>query len=131
MNISIGKYIFNAIQGVSRTLRVYPVIATFNDATPLTPFVVYQRTSAEPEYTKSLFTGLIRHNYSVTVVDNDYTNTVNLAQTVVDELLALSHTKHEDINFGQITMTDLSEDFLDGLFLQTIQFEINTKEILP
>ena len=67
----------------------------------------------------------------MTVVDNDYTNTVTMAQQVVDALLALSHTRHEDISFGQVTMTDLSEDFLDGLFLQTIQFEINTKEILP
>ena len=131
MNISIGKYIYNAIEGVSESLHVYPVIATFNDPQPPTPFAVYQRTSAEPDYTKSLFTGLIRHNYSVTVVDDDYSNTVTLAQQVVDALLALSHTRHEDISFGQVIMTDLNEDFLDGLFLQTIQFEINTKEILP
>ena len=131
MIVNIGKYIYNAIKGVSDTLHVYPVIATFNDATPPTPFAVYQRTSAEPDYTKNLFTGLIRHNYSVTVVDNDYSNTVTLTQQVVNALLALSYTKHEDVNFGQVTMTDLSEDFLDGLFLQTIQFEINTKEILP
>ena len=131
MNISIGKYIYNAIEGVSESLHVYPVIATFNDPQPPTPFAVYQRTSAEPDYTKSLFTGLIRHNYSVTVVDDNYSNTVTLAQQVVDALLALSHTSHEDISFGQVIMTDLNEDFLDGLFLQTIQFEINTKEILP
>ena len=131
MNISIGKYIYNAIEGVSESLHVYPVIATFNDPQPPTPFAVYQRTSAEPDYTKSLFTGLIRHNYSVTVVDDNYSNTVTLAQQVVDALLALSHTRHEDISFGQVIMTDLNEDFLDGLFLQTIQFEINTKEILP
>jgi hypothetical protein len=67
----------------------------------------------------------------VTVVDDNYSNTVTLAQQVVDALLALSHTRHEDISFGQVIMTDLNEDFLDGLFLQTIQFEINTKEILP
>ena len=131
MNISIGKYIYNAIQGVSESLHVYPVIATFNDPQPPTPFAVYQRTSAEPDYTKSLFTGLIRHNYSVTVVDDNYSNTVTLAQQVVDALLALSHTRHEDISFRQVIITDLNEDFLDGLFLQTIQFEINTKEILP
>lgn len=147
MNISIGKYIYNALSAIEvpqpattttptrdatpELVKVYPVIATFNDPIPPTPFVVYQRTSAEPDYTKSLFTGLIRHNYSVTVVDNDYTNTVTMAQQVVNALLALSHTRHEDISFGQVTMTDLSEDFLDGLFLQTIQFEINTKEILP
>ena len=131
MIINIGKYVYNAIKGVSETLHVFPVIATFNDATPPKSFDVYQRTSAEPDYCKNLFTGLIRHNYSVTVVDNDYTNTVTLAQQVVDALLALSHTRHEDVNFGQVIMTDLNEDFLDGLFLQTIQFEINTKEILP
>ena len=131
MNISIGKYVYNAIQGVSESLHVYPVIATFNDPQPPTPFAVYQRTSAEPDYTKSLFTGLIRHNYSVTVVDDNYSNTVTLAQQVVDALLALSHTRHEDISFGQVIMTDLNEDFLNGLFLQTIQFGINTKEILP
>ena len=129
MNISIGKYIYNAIEGVSESLHVYPVIATFNDPQPPTPFAVYQRTSAEPDYTKSHVTGLIRHNYSVTVVDDNYSNTVTLAQQVVDALLALSHTRHEDISFGQVIMTDLNEDFLDGLFLQTIQFEINTKEI--
>ena len=134
MNISIGKYIYNALTGINGIVKIYPVIVfpppPANTPTP-TPFAVYQRTSAEPDYTKSLFTGLIRHNYSVTVVDNNYTNTVTMAQQVVDALLALSHTRHEDISFGQVTMTDLSEDFLDGLFLQTIQFEINTKEILP
>jgi hypothetical protein len=67
----------------------------------------------------------------VTVVDDNYSNTVTLAQQMVDALLALSHTRNEDISFGQVIMTDLNEDFLDGLFLQTIQFEINTKEILP
>ena len=109
MNISIGKYVYNAIQGVSESLHVYPVIATFNDPQPPTPFAVYQRTSAEPDYTKSLFTGLIRHNYSVTVVDDNYSNTVTLAQQVVDALLALSHTRHEDISFGQVIMTDLND----------------------
>ena len=104
MNISIGKYVYNAIQGVSESLHVYPVIATFNDPQPPTPFAVYQRTSAEPDYTKSLFTGLIRHNYSVTVVDDNYSNTVTLAQQVVDALLALSHTRHEGISFGQVTL---------------------------
>ena len=134
MNISIGKYIYNALTGINGIVKIYPVIVfpppTADTPIP-TPFAVYQRTSAEPDYTKSLFTGLIRHNYSVTVVDDNYSNTVTLAQQVVDALLALSHTRHEDISFGQVIMTDLNEDFLEGLFLQTIQFEINTKEILP
>lgn len=132
MNISIGKYIFNAITGVSDTLYVYPVIATFNDATPPTPFAVYQRTSGEPDYTKDLYTGDITHEYSVTIADNDYTNGLNLAQSVTNALLALAFKKFEGISFKTVKVTNIGpEDFLDGLFLQTIQFEINTKEILP
>lgn len=130
MIINIGKYIYNAIKGVSDTLHVYPVIATFNDATPPTPFAVYQRTSAEPDYTKDLFTGDITHEYSVTIADNDYTNGLNIAQSVTDALLALAFKKFEGISFKTVRVTIGPEDFLDGLFLQTIQFEINTKEIL-
>lgn len=132
MNISIGKYIYNAIQGVSASLHVYPVIATFNDPQPPTPFAVYQRTSAEPDYTKDLFTGDILHEYSVTIADDDYTNGLNLAQGVTDALLALAFKKFDGISFKTVRVTNIGpEDFLDGLFLQTIQFEINTKEILP
>ena len=132
MNISIGKYIYNAIEGVSESLHVYPVIATFNDPQPPTPFAVYQRTSAEPDYTKDLFTGDITHEYSVTIADDDYTNGLNLAQGVTDALLALAFKKFDGISFKTVRVTNIGpEDFLDGLFLQTIQFEINTKEILP
>lgn len=128
MNVSIGKHIYAALSAIEG-LTVHPVIAAFNDPTPTTPFAVYQRTSAEPEYTKSLWTGAIAYTYSITVVDDDYDHTVELAQQAIDKLMALSHTDREDIRFNQVKMTDMSEDFQDGLFLQTIQFEINTTQI--
>ena len=131
MNIQCGKYIYSAILlALPRGGSVYPVIADFNDAVPPTPFAVYQRVSAEPNYTKSMFTGEMTHNYSVTVVDNQYTSTLEHAQAVVNNMLALSYTVKTDMRFGQVLLTDISEDYVDGLFLQTLNFEINTIEIL-
>ena len=128
MNVSIGKYIYQALASIDG-LTVYPVIAAFNDPKPTTPFAVYQRTSTDPQYTKSLWTGEITHNYSITVVDDNYDRTVELAQQAIDAMMALSHTDRDDIRFGQVLLTDLGEDFTEGLFLQTIQFEINTQQI--
>ena len=127
MNVSIGKYIYSALTAISG-ITVYPVIADFNAPVPTTPFVVYQRTGCTPEYTKDLFTGCIRHSYAVTVADNDYTNTVTLAESVIGAMLGLSHQVKTDIRFNQVLLTDLSEDFVDGIYTQTLQFEINTTQ---
>ena len=125
MNVSIGKYIYSALTAITG-LKVFPVVADFNEPTPTTPFAVYQRTSMEPDYTKGLFSGQIRHDYSVTVADNDYTNTVTTTEAVINKMLALTGKTMTDIYFNQVRLTDLSEDFIDGLYTQTIQFEINT-----
>ena len=94
MNIQFGKYVYSAIlSALPRGGKVYPTIADFKDAVPPTPFAVYQRTGAEPDYTKSMFTGGMTNNYSVTVVDNQYTAALELAQSVVNAMLALSQTR--------------------------------------
>lgn len=125
MNVGVGKHIYEALTAIVG-LTVFPVIADFNTAEPSTPFAVYQRTGCDPGYTKDLFTGGIRHDYSITVADNDYTNTVNLAEQVINAMLGLSHQQKTDMRFAQVMLTDLNEDFIDGLFTQTLQFEINT-----
>lgn len=128
MKTCIGKYIYSALSIISRSITVYPVIADFNGPTPTTPFIVYQRTGMEPDYTKNLFAGMVRHTYSVTVVDNDYATCLGHADTVINTMLALTGTTNDDFYIHQVQCTDLSEDFIDGLFTQTIQFEINTTE---
>lgn len=128
MNLAIGRYIYDALKSIPG-LTVYPVVADFESDNPTTPFSVYQRTSTTPKYTKNLFTGDVTHNYSVTVADNNYEGTVNLVQQAIDKLTSLSCTLHDGIRFCQVTVTDLSEDFLDGIFLQTLQIEINTTQI--
>ena len=128
MKVSIGQYIYSALSAITQ-LTVFPVIADFNTSEPSTPFAVYQRTVCSPEYTKDGFTGEIMHSYAVTIVDNDYTNTVTLAEQAINAIIALSYQAKTGIRFGQVQLTDLSEDFIDGLYTQTLQFEINTKEI--
>ena len=128
MNVSIGKYIYQALSAITG-LQVCPVMNITNTPSPTTPYLVYQRTSIEPKYTKDLFTGEVTHNYSITVVDDEYDKTIVLAQLAINALMALSHTNKEDIRFNQVMPTDLSEDFQEGLFVQIIQIEINTTEI--
>ena len=140
MKLNIGKHIYSALNAIVVTpaatpnglpvlLTVFPVVADFNVDNPTTPFAVYQRTGCQPEFTKDGFDGDIVHSYSVTVADNDYNNTVNLAEKVADAIIGLSYQVKTDIRFGQVQLTDLTEDFVEGIYMQTLQFEINTTEI--
>ena len=128
MILNIGKYIYSALTAITG-LKVFPVIADFNDPTPTTPFAVYQRTGCNPEYTNDGFTGDISHSYAVTIGDNDYSNTVVMAENVANALIGLSFQAKTGIRFCQVKLTDLSEDFIEGIYTQTLNFEINTTQI--
>lgn len=140
MKLNIGQYIYSALSAIwvapaatandtPQLLTVFPVIADFNTDAPTTPFAVYQRTSCQPQYTKDGFTGEISHSYSITVADNSYNDTVNLAEDVANALIGLSYQAKDGIKFYQVQLTDLSEDFIEGIYIQTLIFDINTKEI--
>ena len=126
MNVGVGKYIYSALSTISRSMAVYPVINPDNTPTPATPFIVYQRTEFMLVYSKDLWTGEITHDYSITIVDNDYTNCLNQVDTVINTMLALSCVEKDDMHFKQVRLTGGGEDFIDGLYTQTLQFEINT-----
>ena len=51
---------------------------------------------------------------------------------VIDKVLALSYleTDQEGFRYGPVQLVDISEDFIEGLFVQTLQFDIQTKEVL-
>ena len=125
MNVGVGKYVYQALTAIEG-LTVFPVIADFNDPQSTTPFAVYQRTSCTPEYTKDIYTGGMVHSYSVTIADTDYTNTVTIAEQAINAIMALSSQEKTDLRFRQVMLTDISEDFIDGIYTQTLQFEINT-----
>lgn len=125
MKVSVGKYLFQALSAI-QGLQIRPVQNVTDAAFPTTPYLVYQRTSFQPNYTKNLWTGETTFNYTITIVDDDYESTADMVQQVADIITGLSHTEAEDIRFNQVLITDSNEDFENGLFLQIISFEINT-----
>lgn len=128
MIVNIGRYIYQELSSISG-LTVFPVVAPFDNDTPTTPIAVYQRTSMEPIYTKSLWTGDIKHYYSLSVMSTDYDRSAEIAQLAIDAIMSLSYTLHQDIRFGQVTVTGLSEDFSEGIFIQSIQIVLNTQKL--
>ena len=131
MIIDISTQVLAAINQTALAGKIYPVMALSESATPPVPYIVYQRTGAEFEYTKNMFTGNVRHHYNISAFSDGYDKTLTLAKDIVDGMLALSYTTPEGspVSFKAVQVTDISEDFLEGIFYQTIQFEINTTEI--
>ena len=128
MIIDISKYVFQAITQRELAGSIYPVIALRESATPPTPYIVYQRTGADFGYTKNLFDGTIKHYYTINAYADNFDKTVEMAKDIVDGILGLAYTTPEGsgVSFKSIQVTNVSEDFLEGIFYQTIQFEINT-----
>lgn len=112
--------------------KIFPCVAMFDTDTPTVPYLVYQRTGAEFNYTKGLYTGDATHHYSFNIYSDHYDQTLTLARMVIDKVLALSYfeTDQEGFRYGPVQLVDISEDFVEGLFVQTLQFEIQTKEVL-
>jgi len=126
MNVNIGKHIYQTLKAING-LTVYPVVAAFDTDTPTTPFAVYRRTGIDVEYSKDLFTGIVKQRFEVTIADNDYATVSDLAQQAVNELLGMSYSvKTPDLSIGQVHINDLNDDFIDGLFIENITIEINT-----
>lgn len=126
MKVNIGKYIYQALTAISG-LTVYPVVASFDTDTPSTPYAVYRRTGIDVEYTKDLFTGMVKQRFEVTIADNDYATVSDMAEKAVNALLGMSYSvKTPDLSIGQVHLTDLNDDFIEGIFLETITIEINT-----
>ena len=132
MKIDISHRLVSELNVVSIVERVFPCVAMFDTDTPPVPYLVYQRTGAEFNYTKGLYTGDATHHYSFSIYSDNYDQTLKLATTVIDKVLALSYfeTDQESFRYGPVQLVDISEDFIEGLFVQILQFDIQTKEVL-
>lgn len=112
--------------------KVFPCVAMFDTDKPAVPYLVYQRTGAEFNYTKGLYTGDATHHYSFSIYSDHYDQTLTIAKQVINKVLGLSYfeTDQEGFRYGPVQLVDISEDFIEGLFVQTLQFDIQTKEVL-
>lgn len=131
MKIDISHRLVSELNSGRLVGKIFPCVAMFDTDTPPTPYLVYQRTGCELEYTKGLYTGDATHHYSFSIYSDSYENTLLIAQDVADRVLALSYfpTNQDGYRYGAVQLVDISEDFIEGLFVQTLQFDINTKEI--
>ena len=132
MNIDISHRLVSELNAGWLNDKVFPCVAMFDTDTPPVPYLVYQRTGAELNYTKGLYTGDATHHYSFSIYSDSYDQTLTLVSTVIDKVLALSYFEIDDEGFryGPVQLVDISEDFIEGLFVQTLQFDIQTKEVL-
>ena len=129
MNVGVGKYIYEALTANHPGIEISPVVIPPNPDDPTgsqLTYIVYRRTGCSPEYTKDLFTGNIEHYYTLLIADSDFTNAVNIAEQVINTMLAISYKEFPDMKFKQVKLVDLQDDFIDGIYTQTLQFEINT-----
>jgi len=132
MKIDISHRLVSELNVGWLTGKIFPCVAMFDTDTPSVPYLVYQRTGAEFDYTKGLYTGDATHHYSFSIYSDHYDQTLTLAKMVIDKVLHLSYfeTDQEGFRYGPVQLVDISEDYIDGLFVQTLQFDIQTKEVL-
>ena len=132
MNIDISHRLVSELNVVPLIDKIFPCVAMFDTDKPTVPYLVYQRTGAEFNYTKGLYTGDATHHYSFSIYSDHYNQTLTIAKQVINKVLGLSYfeTDQEGFRYGPVQLVDISEDFIEGLFVQTLQFDIQTKEVL-
>lgn len=97
--------------------KVFPIVA--NNGTDI-PFVIYRRYNYEPQSNKD-YKGESAE-FEVRVVANKYEESVKIADAVGD---ALNDYKDNDVE--QIRLITSNEDYLDEVFVQTLNFYIELK----
>ena len=97
--------------------KVFPIVA--NNGTDI-PFVIYRRFNYEPQSNKD-YKGESAE-FEVRVVANKYQDSVKIADAVGD---ALNDYKDNDVE--QIRLITSNEDYLDEVFVQTLNFYIELK----
>ena len=97
--------------------KVFPIVA--NNGTDI-PFVIYRRFKYEPQSNKD-YKGESAE-FEVRVVANKYEDSVKIADAVGDAL-----NNYEDNDVEQIRLITSNEDYIDEVFVQTLNFYIELK----
>jgi hypothetical protein len=118
-----GAAIYNILASDARVSgmvedRIFPLVA--KNATTF-PFIAYRRGGMVPGNTKDRL-----YQWEVTIdmacVSNDYKQSVDMADAVMDALLDKRFARYDDID--SIRLDNASEDYLDDAFVQTLELTI-------
>lgn len=109
-----GAQLVKVLQKANVT--IYPVVAPESAGNE---YVVYKRNSLDGYQLKGRVTPLQKASYTINVVSDQYAKVIGLTQKILDTLGDYSDAEILDINID-----DLSEDYSEGFFIQTINVTI-------
>lgn len=126
MSIIIGKAIYYLLANNADIIsavgeKIFPIAA---DDDAVNPFIVFERKSVKPEYTKD---GLLLDTCTVDVYvcDDNYTDCINIANNV-RKALELKRGTFAGVNIFSSHLIASSENYGVDNFLQSLTFEIKT-----
>ena len=122
-NFKVGKEIVTILSGSSAVTdavgnKVFPLIAVANTTFP---FIVYRRTYYAPANTKDYEGEKV--GVEMLIASTKYDEGVDIADKVAT---AVNHARTTMID--NVTITNISEDFVEDTFLQQINIEITLKD---
>lgn len=127
-SILIGKHIFGALktnEDIKRKVgsRIYPLVAPYEAKTP---FIVFYRTSVNPDWSKDCQAG---DNVSMRFicVDTTYEGSCEVANAL-RKVLDNAKYNDEELHIAQSRMTNISEGWNDEQYVQTLDFNLYTTE---
>ncbi len=124
MVFELGDIIYDTLtEATSGTVGVYPVIQT-NENGKL-PFIAYRRSGYEPSYTKDLYSKIDTYYYSIAVVSDVYKEGVEIADNIINALIALTGQEVDGKHIQGVQITNATEAAgEDVLFVQDLDFMI-------
>lgn len=124
-SLKIGKYIAKKLSenediktfGITDSSKIWPIVANTNTKYP---YIVYQRTSLLPEYTKD---GCLYNTVSVEIkiVSDNYIKSLDIANKV-REIFEKKQYKSDDLSIKNCEINSVQEDFIEDAYVQTIDF---------
>lgn len=128
MSISIGIHIYERLKSSAELTKlvgekIYP-LSTKKQTT--FPFIIYKRTGLTPNEIKDRYGSGDNVVVDVVVADNNYTNSINIAEAV---RVALEHKGGDyalfSVNDAKLAACD--EDFIEETYIQQLTFSFETE----
>lgn len=117
-SLHIGKWIYNVLNNNIQDLNIYPVIATEGTECP---YCVYWRTGIQASNTKDGWDG-----DTLTISLNIYTKEYEegLEKITTARQILSYGGEYENMKIRNFRIIDGSEDFVNGIFIQSIVFSV-------
>lgn len=127
MRLQISKHIYAALRSYEPLKsvigdKVFP-IATKNEVT--FPFIVYERDSILPQYDKG-GASVTDSTVSVYVLSESYTQSIDIAEMVIDAL-ERKDAVYDDFSVIGAILTAATESYTNSTYIQQLTFKFTTK----